>query len=194
MLIYNMQDYKVIEGKLKHLFSAPHPHPHRRPSLTKSYKEHERYTDDIVRDLCEKTGCFGIYIKDQVDYDPNFHTNDNPYKEEIEDIIKENQIKAFIDIHGLCDEHMIDIAIYYKTRFSNSIKLARDIEKVLNKGKLKGLNIQILRLPEENRETLTEFVASKLRVPAVQIEIAKYLRNDKELREEIVKNFADIVN
>jgi hypothetical protein len=188
-----MQNHKVIEGKRKYFFSAPHPHPHRRPSLTKKYKEYEKYTDDIVREICEKTGAWGIYIKDQVEYDPNFHRKNNPYKKDIKKIVNENDIHAFIDIHGLCDEHMIDIAIYYKTRFLNSIKLAGKISEALNKGDLKGLNIQILRLPEEKRETLTEFVASKLRVPAVQIEIARYLRHDKELREQISKNLAEIV-
>jgi hypothetical protein len=192
-----MKKYDVIEGKNKYIFSAPHPHPHRRPSLTKKYKEYERYTDDIVKEVCKKTGAWGIYIKDQVDYDPNFHDKkDNPYKSEIKRIVKktEDDVEGFIDVHGLSDEHMIDIAIYYKTRFINSIRLAEKIADGLNRGKLRGLNIQILRLPEENRETLTEHVASELRVPAVQIEIARYLRDDKELREEIVKNLADIVS
>jgi hypothetical protein len=190
-----MKNYEVIKGEHKYIFSAPHPHPHRRPSLTKKYKEYERYTDDIVKDLCKETGAWGIYIKDQVEYDPNFHSKqENPYKKEIKKITDKNEIEGFIDIHGLSDEHMIDIAIYYKTRFINSIKLAEKISKELNKGKLKGLNIQILRLPEENRETLSEFVASELRVPAVQIEIARYLREDKELRDEITNNLSQIIS
>jgi len=192
MLIYiNMKAYEVIEGKRRCLFSAPHAYSHRRPSLARRYKEHEEYTDDIVKDVCKKTGSWGIYVKDQIDYDPNYHKEDNQYKEEIKKIVKGNKIATFIDIHGLSAEHMIDIAIYYKTRFLNSIRLAYRLSKALNKGRLKGLNIQILRLPDENRETLTEFTASKLRIPSVQIEIARYLRDDKELRNEIVNNLAD---
>jgi hypothetical protein len=193
MLIYNMKKHEVINGKTKYLFSAPHPHPHRRPSLGRKYKEYERYTDDIVKGICKKTTSFGIYIKDQVDYDPNYHKDNNPYKKEIDKIVKDNQIEQFIDIHGLSDSHMIDIAIYYKTRFRKSIDLAKDISEALNRGKLKGLNIQILRLPEENRETLTEYLASTLRIPAVQIEIARYLRDDERLREEIVNNLSDLI-
>ncbi|MCK9415189.1 hypothetical protein M0Q97_00845 [Candidatus Dojkabacteria bacterium] len=189
-----MKDYEIIEGKIKYLFSAPHPHLHRRPSLAKIYKEHERYTDDIVRALCKETGCFGIYIKDQVDYDPNFNRRDNPYKKEIERLITENKIEKFVDIHGLSEERLVDVVIFYKTRFSNSIKLAGEISEKLNRGGLRGLNIQILRLPEDGRETLTEFVVSNLRIPSVQVEIAKYLRDDKELRKEIVRNLTDIVS
>jgi hypothetical protein len=36
-------------------------------------------------------------------------------------------------------------------------------------------------------------VASELRVPAIQIEIARYIRKDKELREAFVDNLAGIV-
>ncbi|KUK76122.1 MAG: seg [candidate division WS6 bacterium 34_10] len=188
-----MKKYESIQGKKKFLFSAPHSHPHRRPSLVKKYKVQERYTDDIVRDICRKTKAFGIYIKDQVDYDPNYHKKNNPYKREIRKIVKENNIKAFFDIHGLSDEHLIDIAIYYKTRFRKSMELADEVSKKLNRGKLRGLNIQILRLPENHQETLTEIVASDLRVPAIQIEIARYIRKDKELREAFVDNLSHIV-
>jgi hypothetical protein len=188
-----MKDYEIIKGKSKYLFSAPHSHPHRRPSLVKKYKGHERYTDDIVREICRKTNCFGIYIKDQVDYDPNYHKNNNPYKKEIRKIIRDNKIKAFVDIHGLSDEHMIDVAIYYKTRFRKSMDLAEEIAKKLNKGKLKGLNIQILRIPENHQETLTEVVAKDLRVPAVQVEIARYIRKDKELRDTLIEYLGEII-
>jgi DNA primase large subunit len=190
-----MKDYEVIKGKTDYLFSAPHAHPHRRPSLARKFKEYEEYTDDLVKEICQETNSWGIYVKSQLDYDPNFHkASDNPYKKEIKRIIEGNNIKYFMDIHGLSDEHMIDVAIYYKTRFFNSIRLAKKVYEELNKGKLEGLNIQIFRLPEDKRESLTEFSANKLRIPSVQIEIAKYLRKEKDLRSELVKNFVDIVS
>lgn len=192
--LYSMKEFEVIEGKIKCLMSAPHAKNHRRPSLLKRYKIHERYTDDIVRDICSKEKCFGIYIKDSVDYDPSYHRQRNPYKEEVKTIVKENDIERFIDIHGLSEDHMIDIAIYYKTRFRKSIDLANEIAEALNKGKLKGLNMQILRLNENNQESLTEFVVSKLRVPSVQIEIARYIRGDKKLRKEFVNNLASVIS
>ncbi len=189
-----MQTFNTIDGKIKYLFSAPHPYPHRRPSFARKYKEREEYTDDIVQAVCKKSKGFGIYTKDKVEYDPNYHKSGNPYKKEVKKIVNENNIEQFIDIHGLSDEHMIDIAIYYKSRFSNSIKLAKKTIEALDQGKLRGLNIQIFRLPENRQESLTEFSASKLRVPAVQIEIARYIRKDKELREELIKNLVDIVS
>ncbi|MDD3474697.1 MAG: hypothetical protein PHP08_02235 [Candidatus Dojkabacteria bacterium] len=188
-----MKNFETVQGKYPTLFSAPHAFAHKRPSLVGKYKEYEEYTDKIVKEICKKSQSFGIYLTDDVDYDPNYHKNGNEYKKEVEQLVNDNKIKQFIDIHGLNDEHMVDVAIYYKTRFHKSIRLAEKISKLLNNGKLRGLNIQVFRLPENGRETLTEFCASKLRIPSVQIEIARYIREDVTLRKSFVDNLSDIV-
>ena len=188
-----MNNFETVQGKHPTLFSAPHAFAHKRPNLVGKYKEYEEYTDGIVKDLCKESNGYGIYLTGEVDYDPNYHKNENEYKRDVEKIVNENKIKQFIDIHGLNDEHLVDVAIYYKTRFHKSIRLAEDLSKLLNNGKLKGLNVQIFRLPENGRETLTEFCASKLRIPSVQIEIARYIRADKELRKVFVNNISKIV-
>lgn len=188
-----MKNFETVQGKFPILFSAPHAFAHKRPSLVRKYKDHEEYTDRIVKDICKESKSYGIYLTSDVDYDPNYHKNENPYKKEVQRIVEENKIKEFIDIHGLSEDHMVDVAIYYKTRFFKSIRLAEEISKVLNKGKLKGLNIQIFRLPENGRETLTEFCASQLRIPSVQIEIARYIREDKSLRNIFIENISHII-
>jgi hypothetical protein len=188
-----MKNIKTVQGEHPILFSAPHVFAHKRPSLVNKYKEHEEYTDRIVKNICKESKGYGIYLTGEVDYDPNYHKNKNPYKDEVEKIVHENKIKQFVDIHGLNDEHLVDVAIYYKTRFHKSMRLADEISKLLNIGKLRGLNVQMFRLPENGRETLTEFCASKLRIPSVQIEIARYIRADKELRDCFVDNISKIV-
>ena len=194
MIIYiNMKNFETVQGKLPILFSAPHSYPHKRPSLVNKYKGHEEYTDDIVRDICKKSKSFGIYLTDQVEYDPNYYKNGNEYKKEVQKIVEKNKIKTFIDIHGLNEDHMLDVAIYYKTRFHKSLRLAKEVSELLNRGKLKGLNTQIFRFPENGGETLTEFCASKLRIPSVQIEITKYIREDNDLRDSFIENISDIV-
>ena len=188
-----MKDFETVQGKYPILFSAPHAFPHKRPSLVNKYKGEEEYTDIIVKDVCKKSKGFGIYLIDQVQYDPNYHRNENIYKREVKKIVEENKIKTFIDIHGLNEDYMIDVAIYYKTRFHKSIRLAIEISRILNKGKLRGLNTQIFRLPENGGESLTEYCASTLRIPSVQIEIAKYIREDTDLRNEFVNNLSEII-
>jgi hypothetical protein len=51
----------------------------------------------------------------------------------------------------------------------------------------------VYNFPESSRKSLGEFLASKLRIPSSQIEIARYIREEKELREVFVKNLADVI-
>ncbi|HCC67789.1 TPA: hypothetical protein DEP90_01075 [Patescibacteria group bacterium] len=195
MLSYIMKNFDIIEGQNRILLSAPHTHIHRRPNLLKKYKQGEKYTDDIVKGVCKKSGSFGIYITDKVEYDPNYHpVSGNRYKKEIENIVRSNKIEKFFDIHGLNSIYDIDVVIYYKTRFRRSTKLAEDLARYIDREDLSGINIQILRLLDNHQESLTEFVASQLRVPAIQIEVARYIREDNELRESFIKNISEYLS
>ena len=184
--------FKIIEGTNSILLSAPHVFSHRRPSLTLSYKVGEPWTDEIVRDLCANTGCWGIVLTEESDFDANYHLlEDNPYKQEVESIVKDNKITKFIDIHGLSNEHEYDIGIFYPSRFRRSMKLSDEICSSINRGHLRGINMCTLRFSDNNRETLGEFVAAKLRVPSVQIEIARYIREQNKLRNSFIENLSN---
>lgn len=183
---------KIIKGKIPVLVSAPHAHSHRRPSLTLSHKIGEGYTDKMVTNICEGTGAWGMYIVGETDYDPNYHKlEDNPYKDEVTRLIKENDIKKFIDLHGLSSEYDYDLGIYYPSKFSNSIKLAKEIVDCVDKKKMRGINHCVLRFEDLDRETLGEYVASQLRVPSVQLEIARYIREKDELRNSLIENLSE---
>ena len=185
--------FKVIEGKIPVLISAPHVYPCKRPNISGIYKSGEVYTKDIVEQVCADTSAFGIYLNDECSYDPNYHKErKNEYKQEIRRIVEKYKIERFIDIHGLKDGDY-DIGLYYTTRFSKSLNFAYEIEDRLNSGSLNGMSIGIFRFLDNGQETLGEFVASKLRVPSIQIEIARYIRNDEELREGFVRNLSEVV-
>jgi len=185
--------FSTITGSKPILLSAPHVYAHRRPRLSMSYKIGEPLTDIVVDEVCRETKSFGIVLSDESDRDFNYYKEKrNPYKKEIRKIVEENKIKYFVDIHGLKGDSQYDIAIYYPSRFSRSIQLARDIKEGLGKGQLKGLNILILRFPDDFQETISEFVADQLRVPSVQIEIARYIREKKKLRDSLVQNLSKI--
>jgi hypothetical protein len=188
-------EYQIISGNAPFLISSPHEYCHKRPNLTGVYKQGEKYTNRICKDLCKESQSSGILITKDIDYDPNyFKKNRNPYKKEVEKIAKENKCKMFLDIHGLNPSHEYDIGIYYLSRFSKSKNMARELRDILNSGALKGISIHIFRIPDNGQETLTEFVASKLRIPALQIEIAQYIREDEDLRNSLVKNICNFLN
>ncbi|PKN02708.1 hypothetical protein CVU76_01585 [Candidatus Dojkabacteria bacterium HGW-Dojkabacteria-1] len=185
--------FKIIKGTNPILLSAPHVFSHKRPSLTPSYKLGEPWTDDIVYEICANTGAWGIVLTQETDTDPNYiPLKRNPYKQEITKIVQENKIIKFLDFHGLRNESEIDVGIYYPTRFQNSILLAETVSKALGKGKLRGINSCIFRFEDNGQETLGEYVATKLRVPSIQLEIARYIREDKILRNTFIENLSNI--
>jgi hypothetical protein len=188
-------EYEVIETKSPFLVSAPHVHTHKRPSLTGVYRQGEVFTDVICRDICTKTGASGILLTKNIEYDPNFFKiENNLYKREVEEMCKKDKKKLFLDIHGLSESHDYDIAIYYLSHFGKSKRIARGLRDVINADKLKGVSINIFRFPDNDQETLSGFVASKLKIPALQIEIAGYIREDDELRDTLVKNISSFLN
>ncbi len=187
--------YRIIEGSAPFLVSAPHVYSHKRPTLVGRYKQGEPITDLICQQICRDTEATGILITEEVEYDPNFFKiKRNPYKDETRKIVKDEKKEIFLDIHGLNDKNQYDIGIYYLSRFSKSKRVARELRRALDKGELRGISIQIFRLPENDQETLSKFIASKLRIPALQIEVARYIREDELLRNSLIQNISNFLN
>lgn len=191
----NAQIFKTINGEKPLLISAPHVYSHRRPSLTMSYKIGEQMTDNIVLDLCDKYKTYGIFLSNESDFDPNYHKLiDNPYKQQVRDIVQENKIKYFVDIHGLKEGKNYDIAIYYPSGFSKSIHLANQIREGMDRNNLRGTTVAILRFPDNHQKPLGKYVASNLRVPAVQLEVARYIRDTDKLRNSFIENLGEVLD
>lgn len=191
----NATTFKTIKGTVPILLSAPHVYSHRRPRLSTAYKIGEKHTDDIVQGVCESIESFGIVLTGESDYDFNYHKEKtNEYKKEVRNIVEENDIQYFVDIHGLKEGNNYDVAIYYPSKFSKSISLARVVREGLSKRALRGINIVVLRFPKGVQESLGEFVASELRVPSVQIEVARYIREREDLRTSFIENLSATLN
>ncbi len=187
-------EIETIAGNNSILFSAPHVFAHRRPSLSSLYKQGEPWTDYIVRNICNESNSSGILSAREISYDPNYYKiNKNVYKKTVKDLIKEEKIKYFFDIHGLSDDHTYDFGIYYLNRYNNSKDLAYELAKSLNKGSLRNCLVQILNIKKNKAESLTEFTTSKLKVPSLQIEVSRYIREDDILRESLIKNFSEFL-
>ena len=190
----NPKTFKTIIGSKPILLSAPHVYAHRRPRLNMAYKIGEPLTDIIVEEVCKEIKCFGIVLTDESDMDYNYHKEkNNPYKKEIRNLVEKEKIKYFVDIHGLKDGNNYDISIYYPSKFFNSIELSRKVKEGLPKGALRGSSLPVFRLPEGLQESLTLFVASELRVPSIQIEVARYIREKKELRDAFIHNLSEVL-
>lgn len=183
-----------MHGKQPTLLSAPHVFAHRRPSLAGLYKQGEPWTDYIVQQICQQSNSHGIYAVSETNYDPNYYKiYKNNYKKKVKHLIEKKDIKYFFDIHGLSDEYEYDFGIYYLNRYNKSKNLAYDLAKGLNKGALRNCLPQVLNLNVGKAESLTEFTTSKLRIPSLQIEVSRYIREDKVLRKSLIENFTDFL-
>jgi len=190
-----MEVLNIVEGKRPIILSAPHVFAHSRLNLERKLKQGEPWTDEIVREISRQTECFGIYtIGDTLDFDPNFTKElDNPYKAQIRKLVKKQKIKYLIDIHGLSDSHQYDFGIYFKSKFIKSRNLAFKVAEEVNKGILRNSLINVLYFKPDGQETVAEFCCEKLKIPAIQIEIARYIRESDVLRSELISRLSDLV-
>jgi N-acetylmuramoyl-L-alanine amidase len=190
----NMDRLTFIKGTTPVLITAPHVFKHHRLSLDKYWKVGEPWTDYIASEIAKQTDSFALISNTELNYDPNFDIEtDNPFKKEIHRIVDKYRIKYVIDIHGLSDKHPYDFGIFYKNRFRRSKQLAYDLASILNSGKLKNSLVQILNFYDNSQETIGEFVVANLRIPAIQLEIARYIREDEDLRNAVVSSIVKLI-
>lgn len=185
---------KVVKGKLPILFSAPHVYQHKRPHLEGKYKQREEFTDQIGIQIANEIDAFSISTTQTLEYDPNYHKlQDNEYKTELKKIVKENKIKYVIDLHGLSDMHPYDVGVFFKREYKKSREFGYYLAQGLAKGKLNDAMIYVFNFLDNEQETISEFACDKLRVPAVQLEIAWYIREDDVLRAQFTSNLSELI-
>ena len=101
-------------GDLPILLSAPHAVKQIRNG---EIKAHEFYTGAIVECLAKQIGCACItkqyLIENTINDDPNTDNAYCSYKTAINQFLQENEIKLFVDIHGLSSKRdsIVDICI-----------------------------------------------------------------------------------
>ncbi|MBL7159557.1 hypothetical protein ISS85_03710 [Candidatus Microgenomates bacterium] len=175
-------NFKIINGYFPVLLSAPHAAPHVRPEFDiKNPKLNEPNTDLIVEVLCEKTGCFGIYTTKVQKVDPNWYKN-SPYKKTLQKLVKRNCIKFILDIHGAKKEK--PFILEYKD-FQKE-KGLKGVEKNLLRcfKKFGFCKKEIIRGHRQKKEqmTIAEFCVKELKIPALQLEINRKIREPENPR------------
>lgn len=184
---------EYITGTTNVLLTAPHSQNHKRPNLMGTYKHKEPCTDEIVRAICNETGAHGIVLSKTVDFDPNWHpVEKNPFKETARQLV-ESGVEYIFDIHGLSDQHSYDLGIYYMSRFRKSKKIGYELANTLNQGELNGVLFQMLNFADGRQETITEYLISNYKIAGLQLEIARYIREDELLQREFIRLFSEFI-
>lgn len=177
-------NYILITGKNPIILSAPHAVKQIRDG---NIKEEDRYTGAIVEYLCEICECYGIARSYNAGDDPN---RDNSgigleYKRKILDIVKENNIKLVLDIHGCTNSHGFDFCI--GTNDKKNLNGKTNLVEVL-KEELSSIGKAVIDecFKACYEGNVSRYISHNSNIPCIQLEICKKFRNEN-VEELILK-------
>lgn len=170
--------FQIVEGSIPIIVSAPHCVIQTREGKMKS-KEGE--TGAIVQLLAKRTKCYAIYKTYHNNDDANYDITNNPYKEELKNIIITKNIKLLIDIHGARNENDFDIDI----GTDNGINVQNNAELInVLKNCLKSHGIENIKENEKFKasspHTISKYISETTNIPCIQLEVAgryRYIEN-----------------
>jgi len=160
------------QGKLPILVSAPHAVRHYRQ---KRIKMSDQFTGSIVYLLNQLTDCHALAVTKLYGGDPNF---DNPciYKDKIAEICGRQKVKFLLDIHGAARDREFDVDLGTNGG-KNLLDKTRMLELIERNLRAFGLSrISHDYFPASGPNTMANYIARELGIPAVQIEINKQYR------------------
>lgn len=173
-------EYQYQAGKVPVLISAPHSAVHTRD---RKAKEEDEYTAGFAQLLGEKTGAHVLYARRKSNTDPNADTA-APFKNSLIQIVRHNNIRFVIDIHGANQDRDFGVAIGTMHGKSCSEKDKEIIIGVFNKYGISPTENGTSRLDIDNqlpgegdiyREPIIRFCRNNS-IAAAQIEINAKLR------------------
>ncbi len=186
-----MQNYIIQKGNINILLSAPHCVNHLREGRIKS---REINTDTLLKEIYKVKKVNIIYKTESLNEDANYDEK-SVYKEACEKFVKENNIKFFIDIHGMSYKRKEDICIG-TGRGRNIYNKTDIVDNIENKFKDFGYEYVTIDNPFSavNRNCVSSYISRKCGIPAVQIEInTRYRIEEKEI-ERLVHCMCEIID
>jgi len=166
------EPFWISLGKLPVLVSAPHAVRHVRQ---KKIKMSDEFTGSIAYLISKLTGCHGIATTKLYGGDPNV---DNPclYKEKIAEICKRENVKFILDIHGAAREREFDMD-FGTNQGKNLLHQAMVLEMLVRNFQAFGLTkISTDYFAAAGSNTIANYAARELQIPALQLEINKQFR------------------
>lgn len=159
-------------GELPVLVSAPHAVRHYRQ---KKIKMSDQFTGSIVYLLNKLTGCHAMAATKLYGGDPNI---DDPciYKEKISNFCALKKVKFVLDIHGAARERVFDVDFGTNSgkNLLGKARILETLEQIFQDFGLSRTSHDHFAASGSN--TVANYVARELRIPAVQLEINKQYR------------------
>lgn len=193
-LLIKKNEVSIKKGVNKILISAPHGFKHKRKGKD---KVRDYLTWSIIKILTQLTNCHGIYINQDIDYDPNYDLKDNNYYNILKEYIKDNDIQYVIDLHAFKRKKGTDLDIgtnNYKN-VSNDQDFIDNIKDILSKHEIG--NITVDKVFKSSKNTICNRINNELKIKAIQIEIGDLCRkigdNDNNI-SNIINALLDMIN
>lgn len=173
----DVDHFKIINGKVPILLSAPHAVKQNRNGVE---KEADGMTGAIVEYLCQKTGTNGIIRNYNLGDDPNFENEGYglKYKNAMLKCINEKQIKCVIDVHACKNGYGFDVDI--GTNNGKNIQSGKQYLTVLEREFSKIGKVTVdERFKASGEAIISRYVHERSNIPCFQLEICAELRRSK---------------
>ena len=189
--------FKIVNGEIPIILSAPHCVKQTRNG---KMKQAEGETGAIVQIIAKDTKCYAIYKTYNNNDDANYDI-ENPYKNELEKIIKERKIKLLLDIHGARNEN--DFNIELGTSDGEKVEGKEYIIKELKENlKQQGITniVENTKFKANTIHTISKYIHEKTKIPCIQLEITgryRYIKNIEGIQklinglEKFIKNIEE---
>ena len=193
----NFSTFKILNNKSKIMISAPHS--------VKHIREWEILSQDLLTwwlalYLWKRLNLPVIYSTSYKVWDPNFDENKkSEYKQTLAKYIKENDIKLLIDLHGCSFFRDFSIELWTWWNWNPNLLWRLDILNAVEKSLNDSLKSYIqhtwkpitknTNFPASRETTVSAFIFRECKIPTIQIEINKELRDIDNL-----KNLSLLIN
>ena len=182
------ENYVMLKGSVPILFSAPHTMYQIRDDGTTKLKE--PYTKAIALYLNKYCNTYAIIKNNDTGTDSNRDSYDE-YNVEMRRLIKENNIKLVIDLHGASKDRNFDIEFGTLNNLSADFSTIKELEEAFMEN---GINNISHNNPFKGG-SITQGVYALNDVDVIQIEINGKYRdyNNIEFLEKLVKSFENFI-
>lgn len=181
-------NYIICNGKIPILFSAPHTITHIKEN--ESIKLSEPYTKAVALYLNKYFDTFAIIKNVNDGLDSNRNNNDT-YKKELINLIKENDIKIVIDLHGASIERNFDVELGTLNNLSADFSTIRELEETFKENDI----LEVVNNDPFKGGAITQYIYNLKDVDVIQVEINGKYRdsNNLELLKKIIELLSNFI-
>lgn len=181
-------NYIICNGKIPILFSAPHTITHIKENG--SIKLSEPYTKAVALYLNKYFDTFAIIKNFNDGLDSNRDNNDT-YKKELINLIKENDIKIVIDLHGASIERNFDVELGTLNNLSADFSTIRELEETFKENDI----LEVVNNDPFKGGAITQYIYNLKDVDVIQVEINGKYRdsNNLELLKKIIESLSNFI-